>query len=55
MWIRNTLSMTEVECSAAYLDEAHERQDLEILTPLRSLPVGVDGNLPDDFFDPPAA
>ena len=55
MWIRNTLSMTEVECSAAYLDEAHERQDLEILTPLRSLPVGVDGNLPDDFFDPTAA
>ena len=47
LWIRNTLALTEVECSAAYLDEARTRQDLEILTGLRPLPFGVDGNLCD--------
>jgi len=47
LWIRNTLDLAEVECSAAYLDEAQRRDDLEVLTPLRDLPFDAAGNLPD--------
>ena len=46
LWIRNTLELAEVECSAVYLEEARRRADLEILTALRDLPLGADGNLP---------
>jgi hypothetical protein len=45
LWIKNTLALEELECSAAYLEEARERQDLEILTPLRDLPLDPAGNL----------
>jgi hypothetical protein len=47
MWIKNTLELAEVECSAAYLDEARARTDLEILTGLRDLPLDAEGNLPE--------
>jgi hypothetical protein len=47
LWIANTLQLSEVECSAAYLDEARRRDDLEILTDLRELPFDAAGNLPD--------
>ncbi len=47
LWIKNTLDLDEVECSAAYLNEARERPDLEILTGLRDLPLDESGNLPD--------
>jgi len=47
MWIADTLHLTEVECSAAYLAEAKARDDLEILTGVRPMPFGDDGNLPD--------
>jgi hypothetical protein len=47
LWIRNTLEVAEVECSAAYLQEARGRDDLEILTGLRELPLDAEGNLPD--------
>jgi hypothetical protein len=47
LWIKNTLNLEEVECSAAYLNEARERPDLEILTGLRDLPLDAAGNLPD--------
>ena len=47
LWIKNTLELTELECSAAYLDEAQSRSDLEVLTPLRELPLDAAGNLPD--------
>ncbi len=47
MWIRDTLDVAEVECSAAYLEEAQQRSDLEILTPLRDMPFDGDGNLPE--------
>jgi len=50
MWIENTLSLGEVECSAAYLDEARQRDDLEVLTEPRALPLNDEGNLPDDHF-----
>jgi hypothetical protein len=46
LWIRNTLELAELECSSAYLDEARRREDLEILTPLRDLPLDASGNLP---------
>jgi len=47
LWIANTLQLSEVECSAAYLEEAQQRNDLEILTELRELPFDAAGNLPD--------
>jgi len=47
LWIRNTLDLVELECSAAYLEEARKRDNLEILTPLRELPFDAQGNLPD--------
>ena len=47
LWIHNTLELAEVECSAAYLEEARSRDDLEVLTGLRHLPFDMEGNLPD--------
>ena len=47
LWIRNTMSLAEVECSAAYLEEARDREDLAILTDPRPLPFSADGNLDD--------
>jgi hypothetical protein len=55
LWIRNTLALTEVECSAAYLDEAHSCDDLEILTGLRPLPFDASGNLSDEHMKPAVA
>jgi hypothetical protein len=45
LWIADTLHLTEVECSAAYLDEARARNDLEIRAGLRDLPFDAAGNL----------
>jgi len=45
LWIKNTLELAELECSAAYLEEARRRDDLEILTGLRELPLDASGNL----------
>jgi hypothetical protein len=47
LWIADTLHLDEVECSAAYLNEAQCRDDLEILTKPRPLPFDDAGNLPD--------
>jgi hypothetical protein len=47
LWIANTLELGEVECSAAFLAEAQTRNDLEILTPLRSMPWDAAGSLPE--------
>jgi hypothetical protein len=46
LWIHNTLELAELECSAAYLDEAHQRDDLEIASELRPLAFDAAGNLP---------
>ncbi len=46
MWISNTLEVVEVECSTAYLDEARDRDDLEVLTEPRPLPFDANGLLP---------
>jgi len=45
MWIHNTLHVAELECSARYLEEAKQRDDLEVITPLRDLPWDGAGNL----------
>ena len=47
LWIPNTLRLAEVECSAAYLEQARGRSDLAILTDLRPLPFDAAGNLPE--------
>ena len=47
LWIHNTLDLVEIECSAALLDEARGRADLEVMGPLHELPVGPEGMLPD--------
>jgi hypothetical protein len=46
LWIHNTLELGEVECSAAYLEAARERDDLEVLTDPRPFPFDAEGNLP---------
>jgi len=46
MWIRNTLELAEVECSAAYLGEAQQRPELTVLTEPRAWPFDAAGNLP---------
>jgi hypothetical protein len=47
LWIADTLHLGEMECSAAYLADAQERPDLEILTAPRNLPFDAAGNLPE--------
>ena len=47
MWAHNTLEVAEVECSVAYLHEARERSDLEIICDPRPMPLDASGNLPD--------
>ena len=47
MWIHNTLEVSELECSVAYLDEARQSNEIEILSEPRPLPLDNNGNLPD--------
>lgn len=47
LWIRNTLHLLEVECSEAFLEEAKQRADLDILTDTRHLPINAEGMLPE--------
>ena len=46
LWIADTLHLTEMECSVAYLAEARQRAELEILSEPRELPFDAAGNLP---------
>jgi hypothetical protein len=46
LWARNTLDVAEIVCSDRYLQEAQERDDLEVLSEPRPMPFGEDGNLP---------
>lgn len=45
LWIKNTLALEEVECSAAYREEVETREDLEILSELRELRFDAEGDL----------
>ncbi len=47
MWIRDTLSLAEVECASIYLDEARQRDDLEVIIEPRPMPMTADGMLPE--------
>ena len=47
MWIHNTLDVVELECSEAYLPQAKELPNVEILCEPRVLPFDAGGNLPD--------
>ena len=46
-WIRNTLDVAVAAVAEAHLDEARERDDLEVLSVLVDLPLDSAGNLPD--------
>jgi hypothetical protein len=50
LWIADTLHLDEVECSAAYLEEMRDRDDLEILAGPRDLPFDAEGNFPESVF-----
>ncbi len=45
VWIRNTLDLVEIICSAAYLDAAKANPNLEILGPPKELPIAAKGML----------
>ena len=47
LWAHNTLDVAEVECSVAYLSEARQRNDLEIVQDPRPMAFDAAGNLPD--------
>jgi hypothetical protein len=49
MWIYDTLHVSELLCSEAYLQEAKGRDDLEIAGPLEPLRFGPDGQLVEAF------
>jgi hypothetical protein len=46
LWIRHTLDLEHVECSEAFLPLARERDDLDILTEPRPMPLDAGGMLP---------
>lgn len=46
LWIADTLDLAEVECSAAYLEAARGRSDLEIIAQPREMEFDAAGNLP---------
>ena len=48
------MALAEVECSAAYLEEARGRDDLAILCDPRPLPFNAGGNLHDSHMQPGA-
>ncbi|HRF01428.1 MAG TPA: lactate racemase domain-containing protein [Pirellulaceae bacterium] len=50
LWVRDTLHLTELECSRAYWDRCVGRDDLEILTDPRPFPLDAAGMLPDDHW-----
>jgi hypothetical protein len=52
LWIPDTLHLSEVDCSVAYLREASQRADLEILGEPRELPFDNHGDLPLRWFPP---
>jgi hypothetical protein len=52
LWIADTLHLAEVECSAAYLNEARQRKDLEIVLQPRAMRWDAAGNLSNRTFEP---
>jgi hypothetical protein len=48
-WIRDTLHLDEVLCSESLLTDARAGDDLDVVSAPAPLPIGPDGNLPDDL------
>ena len=46
VWIRNTLELSEILCSAPYLNEVRAQANLEVVGPLYDFPFDAAGNLP---------
>ena len=44
LWIRNTLQVAEVECSARYRQEAEQRDDLQVISEPRDFEFDESGN-----------
>jgi hypothetical protein len=44
LWIADTLNLAEVECSAAYWEEARGRSDLEVIAEPREMEFDAEGN-----------
>jgi hypothetical protein len=51
VWIRNTSSLVEFECSEPYLEEVQHWKDLSILSGLHPLDFDTHGNLRDFVVD----
>ena len=49
LWIADTLDLTEVECSAAYLEAARGRSDLEVIGEPREMEFDAAGNLAEEM------
>lgn len=49
MWIRDTLSLEEIECSEAFFDSAQQQSSFEILTEPRPLAFDAHGDLIERF------
>jgi hypothetical protein len=49
LWIANTLHLSTVAASEALVRETVGRDDLEVVGAPWALPIGADGNLPDDL------
>ena len=47
VWIRNTASMQEMECSEVFLEEVRHWKDLSVLSGVLPLDFDADGNLRD--------
>jgi hypothetical protein len=47
VWIRNTASIREMECSKVFLEEVRHWKDLSVLSGLLPLDFDADGNLRD--------
>jgi hypothetical protein len=53
MWIQDTLHLETVACSEAYLAEARQREDLQVLEPPMELAFDAEGSLKPFDSDPP--
>lgn len=51
IWIRNTSSVVEFECSEPYLEEVQHWKDLSVLSTLHAFDFDADGNLRDFVVD----
>jgi hypothetical protein len=46
LWIKNTLELTEMECSATYMESARTKPNCEVISGLREIHFDSAGNWP---------